>query len=122
MSEKFKLKFTKQCAKCPWKVGIKPEDLPGQYSKQLHQDLASTIADPNPINYNPDQEREVMGCHKSPSDFCIGYLHNQLGEGHNLALRVEFINCENLKDLKVVGPQHAAFEDILQPDNHVSEK
>ncbi|PTT02347.1 hypothetical protein DBR11_04995 [Pedobacter sp. HMWF019] len=116
MSEKFKLTLTKQCAKCPWKVSTNPYEIPGEYSKELHEKLGDIIPDPDPLKYTPVKELRVMGCHLSHKDYCIGYLHNQLNSGHNLALRLRFFKCENAKDIQIVGPQHKTFEDTLPKD------
>lgn len=57
-----------------------------------------------------------MACHESPigkEQYCIGWLYNQLGEGNNIPLRIQMRNCENLKDMHIVGEQHSRFEDTL---------
>lgn len=43
--------------------------------------------------------------------FCVEWLHNQLGVGNNIGLRMQMRNCENIRDLKVIGEQHERFED-----------
>jgi hypothetical protein len=59
----------------------------------------------------------VMACHHSSGDdnmYCVGWLHNQLGVGNNIGLRIRMlISCDNLKELKVYGKQHERFEQTL---------
>lgn len=45
---------------------------------------------------------------------CIGWVHNQLGVGNNIGLRIKMLYCENAKDIKVVGEQHSKFEDTIK--------
>ncbi len=89
-----KLIRVNQCSKCPWKVTTDPFKIPDGYCPTKHANLSETIAKPGEIN-------------------CVGYLHNQLGIGNNIGLRFKFLNCENLKDLKIVGEQHQNFKDTL---------
>ena len=116
MCKKFKLKLTTQCAKCPWKVSTNPYEIPGEYSKELHENLSITIADPHPKSFVMPTEIKTMACHLTHNNHCIGYLYNQLGYGNNLALIIKFMNCENLEDMKIIGPQHETFQDTL-PQN-----
>jgi hypothetical protein len=56
-----------------------------------------------------------MACHESEvgEEFsCIGWVHNQLGRGNNIALRLLALDGR-FKDIKVVGEQHETFEDTL---------
>lgn len=114
--KEFKLKRTTQCAKCPWKVSTDPFDIPDGYSVEKHRALKATIAkDLNPIA----GKLNIMSCHHSvpeDEDYCVGWLYNQLGSGNNIPLRIKMLNCENAKDIRVVGEQHATFEDTL-PEN-----
>lgn len=58
-----------------------------------------------------------MSCHKSKEgadEMCIGWVHNQLGVGNNIGLRIKMLYCENAKDIKVVGEQHSKFEDTIK--------
>lgn len=108
-----KLKHTKQCKNCPWRVDSDPNAIPG-YDLEMHQDLDSTIAVEGAINPNI----KAMACHDSPEDqqhHCIGWLVNQLGVGNNIVLRTQMLNCENAEDIEVFGEQHERFEDTL-PD------
>jgi hypothetical protein len=108
-----KLKRTKQCAKCPWKVSTNPHDIPDGYCEVKHANLADTIAKEGQINLGT---LRIMACHHSEQgneQHCIGWLHNQLGVGNNIGLRLRMINCENIREMKVYGEQHQRFEDTL---------
>lgn len=111
---KFKLKRTVQCKNCPWKVDTNPYDIPDGYCEIKHQNLEKTIAKQGEINIGP--VINIMACHHSKNDdmeHCVGWVHNQLGVGNNIALRMKMMNCSNIKDLKIVGEQHQRFEDTL---------
>jgi hypothetical protein len=111
-----KLGRTNQCEKCPWRVDVDPNDIPNGYCEVRHQNLSATIAKPGALNFN--RVINVMACHESPvgkEQHCIGWLYNQLGDGNNIALRIQMRQCENLKDMRIVGEQHSRFEDTL-PD------
>ena len=58
----------------------------------------------------------IMACHETHDTHCIGWLVNQLGEGNNIALRLEMSSCENADKIKLVGEQHERFEDTLPSD------
>jgi hypothetical protein len=60
-----------------------------------------------------ESEMHVMACHESHSAYCIGWLHNQLGVGNNIALRLKMLNCDNIGDIEIDGEQHETFEDTL---------
>lgn len=112
-TNKFILPRTKQCSKCPWKVSTNPHDIPDGYCELKHQNLESTIAKPGQINLGV---LRVMACHHSSGTdemYCVGWLHNQLGVGNNIGLRIRMLKCENLRDLKVYGEQHQTFEQTL---------
>lgn len=116
MKEKFKLKRTVQCAKCPWKIDTDPYEIPDGYSVKKHRALENTIA--NASCFRIPKTLQIMACHHSKdtnenAEHCVGWLHNQLGIGNNIALRLSMMNCENIKDLQVVGEQHIRFEDTL---------
>ena len=114
MSKPLKLNRTKQCAKCPWKVSTDPFTIPNGYTQERHVALASTIAVPGRL---PDGNAvHVMSCHEHPKGkevTCIGWLVNQLGAGNNIALRLNMLRCENIRDVVLDGPQHERFEDTL---------
>lgn len=112
-----RLQRTKQCAKCPWKVGTNPHDIPDGYCEVKHGALANTIAEEGKLNL--DKPLVAMACHHSNGKdemFCVGWLHNQLGSGNNIALRLQMRSCENIGDLQVIGKQHEKFSDTL-PSN-----
>lgn len=113
-----KLTRTKQCNKCPWKVSTNPHEIPDGYCEIKHKNLKSTIADPSVINFGT---MNVMACHHSSGNdemYCVGWLNHQLGVGNNIGLRIRMLKCENLKDLKVYGPQHQTFEETLPKTIH----
>lgn len=108
----WKLKRTAQCEKCPWRVGVNPHEIPDGYSVEKHEALASTIAEPGSLSDIGKQLR-VMACHETGDVHCVGWLHNQLGVGNNLPLRLLVMNCQNIHKLRLRGEQHACFEDTL---------
>lgn len=121
--EKFKLKRTHQCKKCPWKVSTNPHEIPGGYCETKHRNLESTISK-DPISEMFSGIINVMACHHSEpgrEEHCVGWIYNQLGVGNNVALRMKMRNCENIFDLRVVGPQHELFEDTLPKGPEVFE-
>ncbi len=114
MGEKWSLKRTVQCAKCPWKKSTNPHDIPNGYDAQKHERLANTIAvgdgsDWHKINY----PLRIMACHEEHTSHCIGWLMNQIGPGNNIALRMALMDCANLKDVQLGGEQHQTFKDTL---------
>jgi hypothetical protein len=105
----WKLKRTAQCAKCPWRVDVDPHDIPDGYCEVKHAALASTIAEPGSLR----STGAAMACHETGDAHCIGWLMNQLGAGNNIGLRMQMMGCENAKKIRLVGEQHATFEDTL---------
>jgi hypothetical protein len=108
-----KLKRVKQCAKCPWKKGVNPFDIPNGYDVDKHESLRGTIADRDNPLASIGRERRVMACHETDKAHCVGWLYNQLGEGNNIGLRLSMIDCENIDKLEIVGEQHSEFDDTL---------
>lgn len=109
-----KLIRTKQCKKCPWKVSTNPFDIPDGYCPTKHANLEKTIAKEGELNLGPTLN--IMACHHSDGNdqmYCIGWLHNQIGVGNNIGLRLAMRNCENIRDVKIYGKQHQRFEDTL---------
>ena len=105
---------TKQCKTCPWKVSTRLEDIP-LYDPEAHRGLADTIAPPGEII--PTSGLRIMSCHYSPDNdpyHCIGWLHNQIGIGNNLALRIRMLSCANGHEIEIHGPQHECFEDTFK--------
>ncbi|WP_371879039.1 DUF6283 family protein [Chitinophaga nivalis] len=108
--EKFELRRIKQCAKCPWRVNTNPNKIPNGYSKEKHEALSCTISK------GGFTSTRAMACHESQvgrEDYCIGWLHNQLGPGNNIWLRFRFMNCTNVSKIRLIGEQHSRFEDTL---------
>lgn len=107
----WKLKRTKQCAKCPWRKDVDPHDIPNGYSEEKHCALESTIArDPVMSALEP---LKAMACHELHDAHCIGWLANQIGPGNNIGLRIRMIDCANFRDVQLVGEQHETFEETL---------
>lgn len=111
--EKFKIPRTKQCAKCPWKTSTNPFEIPDGYCETKHKNLENTIAKEGEYNF---EEMRAMACHHSTGEdkmYCVGWLHNQLGDGNNIVLRIRMLDCENIDKLQIVGEQHKNFIDTL---------
>lgn len=107
----WKLKRTAQCAKCPWRVDVDPHDIPNGYCETKHEGLAKTIAAPGALPTGA--ALNVMACHETDDAHCVGWLAHQLGPGNNIGLRISMLGCENIGKLRLVGEQHATFEDTL---------
>lgn len=112
MGDTWRLKRTQQCAKCPWRVGVNPHQIPNGYSVEKHKALACTIARPADLGSIRGEAR-VMACHETDDAHCVGWLAHQLGPGNNLGLRMQMLSCENAGDIKLIGEQHERFEDTL---------
>lgn len=109
-----KLKRVAQCAKCPWRKDVDPNQIPNGYSKDKHRALESTIAKPDDLSGIFSRQLHVMACHETHDAHCIGWLMNQLGRGNNIALRIAMRNCENLDRVRLAGEQHETFEETLR--------
>lgn len=106
----------KQCKSCPWRVGCNPdEDIPN-YDRELACGLTRTIQSGiESLASLNGGVLHMMACHYSkPGEEipCAGWLHNQLGEGNNLALRVRMLKGD-IPPPEVDGEQHARYEDTL---------
>ncbi len=108
---KWKLKRTEQCSHCPWKVGSNPFQIPNGYDVEKHGALDKTISK-SPYE-SIDRPIHAMACHESDTDYCIGWLVNQLGPGNNIGLRIRMLSCANARDIELRGEQHDTFEDTL---------
>ena len=111
-NNQWKLKRTKQCAKCPWKKTTNPHDIPDGYSEKLHQSLSNTIAKPGSIN----KSIVAMSCHETATEeetYCIGWVYQQAGIGNNIGLRIRLMSCSNANEIEIDGQQHIKFEDTL---------
>ena len=78
-----------------------------------HAGLKTTIAEPGATSTGT---LLLMACHetKPGSELpCVGWMHNQLGQGNNIALRLAVINGRVSGDIAIVGKQHATLEDTL---------
>jgi len=114
MTERWKLKRTAQCQKCPWLKSVDPHEIPNGYSVEKHRALKSTIANPaDPLSSLSNPHAPAMACHESHDAHCIGWLMQQLGPGHNIGLRIRALSCENIGKIRLRGEQHARFEDTL---------
>jgi hypothetical protein len=105
-----------QCAKCPWRKSTNPLEIPGGYNETKHASLVKTIA--NAGAYQP--ERAWMACHESGVAnpyLCAGWLHNQLGDGNNIALRIAAVNGK-IPRFSVDGEQHSCLRDTLPTAAH----
>lgn len=103
-----------QCKSCPWKQDCVPDkDIPNGYSVTLHKNLANTIQ--SGLGSLFTDQRRVMACHYSKigEEFpCAGWLHNQLGVGNNIGVRLAVMQGV-LPVPEIAGPQHERFEDTL---------
>lgn len=104
----------KQCKACPWRVDVVPDrDIPNGYDEQKHCKLTDTISDGR-LDFA--SSIRVMACHETPigkEKPCVGWLANQLGPGNNISLRLLALAGKIDADFKLVGEQHARFEDTL---------
>lgn len=111
------MKKVAQCKSCPWRVDCVPErDIPNGYSVELHENLRGTCTSGLvSITSLLDGVQRIMACHYSEpgQEFpCAGWLHNQLGPGNNIAVRLG-VATGRLPVPEVVGDQHERFEDTL---------
>jgi hypothetical protein len=109
----WKLKRTKQCAKCPWRKDVDPFEIPNGYDPEKHRALKSTIAKPGSLCGVFAKAERAMACHETHDAHCVGWLVNQVGPGNNIALRMRMIDCENAREIKLAGEQHTTFEETL---------
>lgn len=65
MPDSWKLKRTKQCAKCPWRKEVDPRSIPNGYSVEKHRALRSTIAEAGDLSALASNEIRVMACHET---------------------------------------------------------
>jgi hypothetical protein len=104
----------KQCKSCPWRVDCDPDnDIPNGYCRKLHGNLIDTIAKDASIPLG--SFLRVMACHYSKPDeafACAGWLHNQLGVGNNIGVRLAVMGGR-FPVPEIDGEQHEAFEDTI---------
>jgi hypothetical protein len=108
----WKLKRTRQCAKCPWRKDVDPRDIPDGYSEAKHRDLATTIAVPGDIS-GIGGPLATMACHETHDAHCVGWLVQQSGPGNNIPLRLALSSCANAGKIRLAGTQHETFEETL---------
>lgn len=104
----------KQCAKCPWRVDVDPNDIPNDYCEAKHRALSDTIAKEGVLNINGPLR--IMACHETKLGKelpCVGWLAHQLGPGNNIGLRLAVRSGRVSADFELVGEQHERFEDTL---------
>lgn len=103
----------RQCAKCPWKTSTDPHEIPNGYDVKKHEALDSTISSGIA---SLGSKMRIFACHESKPGSelpCVGWLHNQLGEGNNIGLRLAVSRGQISADVEIVGEQHERFEDTL---------
>lgn len=102
-----------QCKSCPWRVDCVPiRDIPN-YVPDMHCNLDKTIQ--SGLGTLFQTERHIMACHysKPGEEFpCAGWLHNQIGPGNNLGVRL-LVMTGKMSPPVVDGPQHETFEETL---------
>ena len=79
--------------------------------------LERTIAEPGAMAA-PCEAMHIMACHESPVGAerpCVGWVHQQLGDGNNIALRLRVMLGSMEAPGDLVSDQHACLEDTL-PD------
>ena len=101
-----------QCKSCPWRVDCEPDkDIPNGYCIELHESLRKTIRS----GLDSLTPGVTMACHysKPGEEFaCAGWIHNQLGVGNNIGVRLAVANGR-LPVPEVIGDQHEHFDDTL---------
>lgn len=94
----------RQCGACPWKVSTDPHaDIPGGYDPEKHAHLLTCRSEGFVMG-------PMMACHEAPPGAeyaCVGWLDNQLGEGHNLPLR---LHAKRIGRLHLDGEQYPTLE------------
>jgi hypothetical protein len=103
---------TKQCRNCPWRKDSDLSKITG-YSRDQHYGLESTIAKEGDFNI---AKLKIMACHESTEstpEHCIGWVHNQLGVGNNIGLRIAMARGD-FTDIEVFGEQFKTFEETLR--------
>jgi hypothetical protein len=114
VSSETERKVVHQCETCPWKVTTVPDrDIPNGYRVDMHEALRGTIQ--TGLDSLFRSCGTAMACHHSKigEEFaCAGWLHNQLGSGNNIAVRLKVMSGQ-LPIPEVDGDQHERFEDTL---------
>jgi hypothetical protein len=68
---------------------VDPRSIPNGYSEEKHRALESAIARPGDLSALVSNTIRIMACHGTHETYCIGWLVNQLGDGNNIALRLD---------------------------------
>jgi hypothetical protein len=95
---------------------VPDRDIPN-YNRTKHEGLKRSIQSGLETLYT--KTRYWMACHYSVpgEEFpCAGWLHNQLGVGNNLGLRVAVAQGKAPAP-EIDGPQHVTFEETLQEED-----
>lgn len=105
----------RQCAKCPWRKDVDPNDIPNGYCVDKHRALERTIAKEGDLSALKEGVLRMMACHESKPGrerACVGWVANQLGPGNNIMLRLRML-AGDVAPPRTVGEQHETFEDTL---------
>lgn len=84
------------------------------FLKNYEHELTKKDTIANPDNYDLTGELKIMACQDSPlgdEQPFVGWLHNQLGVGNNIKLRMWMRNCNNADCITVECEQHSTFEE-----------
>jgi hypothetical protein len=103
----------RQCKSCPWrKATVASVDIPNGYCATKHERLRNTLGT------QIGEQLRIMACHKSDvgeESPCVGWLHNQLGPGNNIALRLVVLTSHrDWAKYKLLGEQVSDFEETLR--------
>lgn len=109
-----KRETVQQCRSCPWRVDCEPtRDIPN-YDCALAHRLGQTTIRSGLESIS--STLHIMACHysKPGEEFaCAGWLHNQIGPGNNLGVRLR-VATGQLPVPEVDGEQHDRYEDTLR--------
>lgn len=98
------LKRIRQCIACPWRVAVDPpRDVPN-YGEGIYDRMRATLRS----GLDSLDGGIAMACHnqkKNETRPCAGWLHNQLGVGNNIAIRIH-VSSGKLPVPIVRGEQH----------------
>lgn len=107
----------KQCKACPWRRDVLPaEEIPNGYCRAKHANLERTIAEPGVLSTS--DTLRLMACHESVVGReypCVGWLANQLGSGHNMALRF-LARDGRFRGIRTVGAQCETLQETLRSE------
>lgn len=95
--------------------GTKCKNIPN-YNLEYHQSLANTIAGDDGNLSKVNEPLKAMACHYSTDKknlYCAGWLHNQLGVGNNIQLRLS-MRSNDISDVVVDGEQVDNFDQTFK--------